>query len=295
MSFFLPISPSILRFIIIKYVFEENNNLSLLYVLLKSQDETKQSAIDLIEQGSVWINNKRIKNPDLVLANETVFVYKPEFPVKKYTLDNNNIKYEDDDIIIVYKEPGLDTVPTPMCDFDNLLYGIQNYLNSKDINYVVNPIHRLDKPTKGLVFFAKNKTAELQLHNLFRNGKIKKLYIAVTKENNLDDSILINDPVEFKNKKQDAITYVKFIGEYNKAYYYLIYPLTGRIHQIRKHFAKFISPIIGDALYGDGYTRNDELELSCFFYKFKHPVNNAVIEVEYLENKYIDIVKKCGK
>lgn len=268
------------------YINVLQENISLKDAIVKYMHFSEEKSIQLINYGSVWINNKREKNRDYILNNSLVIIYYPEKPIIEYTLSKDNIKYEDEYFMIVHKEAGINSCPTPLSDIDNILYGVQKYYNENNIKYNVSPINRLDKPTEGLIFFAKNKKVEPLLHNLFRDRKIKKLYLAITPQFELKEkSLLINDPVEFKGKSYEAITKIWLYKKINEEFIFLVYPLTGRTHQIRKHFKKFLVPIKGDALYGN-YSSSDKLRLICFYYKFKHPVTNKNIMVSHLEKDY---------
>ena len=130
---------------------------------LLQKDLSSDEILHLLNQGSVWTLNRRIKDPDSIIeSNTTVYIYQPEFPITEYSLQINNIQYEDDDLLIVYKDAGVNSVPTPMSDLDNILHGINKYYISQGINHKANPIHRLDCPTKGLIIFGKNKQSELR-------------------------------------------------------------------------------------------------------------------------------------
>jgi len=266
----------------------QNESLNLSEIIQKELKFSKEKTEKLIFQGSVWNDkrNLRLKNKDQIISNELIFLNVPEFPINEYTLDINNIKYEDDEILIVYKEPGINTCQTPFSDIDCLTSGIQKYYNKKKIDYTVFTINRLDKPTKGLVFYAKNKKVEIQLHQMFKNRKVKKLYLALTPKFEISkNEFIFSDKLTWKNKIQEAASYVKFIKEKDGFYYFVVYPMTGRTHQIRKHFKSYLHPIVGDALYG-GYSREDEMELTCFKYIFNHPVSEKRIEVEFIPEKY---------
>lgn len=248
-----------------------------------SDDQAKK----LIEQGSVWANKLRIKDINYIIMDQLITVYYPEKPIIEYTLNENNIIYEDQYFIIAYKEPGLNTCQTPMSDLDCMTHGILKYYRSKNIKYEPSAINRLDNPAQGLLFFAKDKSMESALHNLFKHRKIRKLYTAVTQKFELKkNQFLIEDTLEWKGKIQEAITYIKFIKEENGFFYFAVYLLTGRTHQIRKHFANYLVPIWGDCLYGK-YKSTDELKLFCYYYKFTHPVTGEVKEVEFLDKKKV--------
>ena len=128
---------------------------TLVNMLVKNIAFSKEDAILNITRGSVWVDNKRETNPDRIITTELVAVYKPDFPVGRFVLDPASIVFEDNDLLVVHKSSGLDTVPTPMCATDNLLYGVGVYLRSKGYQYEISPINRLDKPTQGLTIFAK--------------------------------------------------------------------------------------------------------------------------------------------
>ena len=267
---------------------KKDKKIKLLDAIKDNLNLSREEAEKLIYQGSVWNSkrNVRLKDKNRLIQNELICINKPEFPILEYTLDINNIKYEDDDFIIVYKEAGLNTCQTPLSDIDCLTHGVQKYIIDKKIDYSVSTINRLDKPTKGLVFYAKNKKTEITLHEMFKARKIKKLYLCLTPQFKLEkESYIIKDQLEWKGKLSEAITYIKFLKDINRKYYFIVYPLTGRTHQIRKHFQKYLIPIYGDALYGD-YSREDEMELICISYCFKHPYRGKRLNIEFIPDKY---------
>ncbi|HOV15791.1 MAG TPA: RluA family pseudouridine synthase, partial [Spirochaetota bacterium] len=200
--------------------------------------------------------------------------------------DIKDIIYEDQFFMIINKPAGINTNQSPFSDIDCLSYGVQKYYDNKKINYKVNVINRLDKPTSGLLFFAKSKEIEIFLHKFFNERNIRKLYLAITEKFNLNkNEFLIRDTLTWKDKEKEAISYIKFLKEKDDKFYFIVYPMTGRTHQIRKHFKEYLKPIIGDALYGN-YNSKDRLELLCIYYKFIHPVNKKIIEVRHIPDEY---------
>jgi 23S rRNA-/tRNA-specific pseudouridylate synthase len=271
----------------------ENTPTPIIKTIIDKLKIGETEAKKLIIQGSVWNEerNKRLKNESIILKNETIFVVYPRYPINEFTLNPEDIKYEDEDMMIVFKEHGVNTCPTPFSDIDCLTHGVQKYLNNKKIDYPVYTINRLDKPTGGLVFFAKNKHTEIVLHKMFKNRKIKKFYLCVTDKFNLQkESFRIKDTLQWKGKSYKAFTYIKFIKEISEHFYFFVYPMTGRTHQIRKHFKKHLTHITGDCLYGDCYTRDDKLMLLCYGYKFIHPYTNEKIYIEHITEDF-----KCIK
>jgi len=268
-----------------KYYIKLKNNEKLFYAIKNNLKFTDKEIIKLITQGSVWVNNTRVKVPDFTITDQLVVIYYPEKPIEEYTLKESDIIYEDQYMMVVHKDAGLNSCPSPMADIDCLSHGVNKYYRGKGIKYIATPINRLDKPVKGLLFFAKDKLSASLLHNMFRKKSIRKLYLVATENFNLSKKkILIKNELEWKGKKQKAATYIKFIKKQEDFLYFIAYPLTGRTHQIRKHFANYLYPIFGDSLYG-GYKNSDELKLYCFYYRFIHPFTLEKKEICYIENQ----------
>ncbi len=265
---------------------KKNQHSKLIDVIKKHLNLDHKLALKTITQGSVWSGNSRLKDEKLLIKDELLTVYFPEFPIYEYTLDAKDIIFEDEYFIVVNKPSGINTNQSPFSDIDCLSYGVQKYYDDKKIDYRVNVINRLDKPTSGLVFFAKNKEVEISLHKFFNERKIKKLYLAITPKFELSkNSFLIKDTLEWRGKTKEAISFIEFVKEKDKKLFFTIYPMTGRTHQIRKHFKKYLRPIIGDALYGN-YGNKERLELYCIYYKFNHPITGEVVEIKHIPDEY---------
>ena len=123
------------------------------------------------------------------------------------------------------------------------------------------PVHRLDRKTSGVLLFALNEDAHKALQKQFAEKKVEKTYLAIvrgyTDDEGLIDYALTND----KSKVQTAQTAYKTLarteidlpfGKHTTSRYSLVQarPFTGRMHQLRKHFAHILHPIIGDRPHG---------------------------------------------
>lgn len=115
------------------------------------------------------------------------------------------------------------------------------------------PVHRLDRPTSGVLLFALSGAAAGALHRQFKEGRVKKRYLALVRgvppEAGLIDHAV---PDRWGNRKQEART--AFCRHVTDGRYSLleVAPITGRRHQIRRHFKHVFCPLIGDVNYGDG-------------------------------------------
>jgi len=245
---------------------------------------TPEQARQLVRQGSVWDGErkKRLKDEDMAIAGLLLRVDRPKFPIREYELSPQDIKYEDEDLLIVYKTGGVPVQPTPYSDIDNLLHGVQKYYDRLPISYQAAPINRLDLPAQGLVFFAKNKRSEIALHRQFQARKIRKRYLAATELfAGMQSSYIIRSALEWQGSSKPALTYVRFCRESAGRYFFLVFPQSGRTHQIRRHFQEQVAPLAGDVRYGH-YTPGAELWLLCFHYSFLHPANGKKIPVSFL-------------
>lgn len=234
-------------------------------------------------------------------------VFYPEKPITEYTLNPGHIKFEDADFLIVYKEAMLNTCQSVFSDTNCLTWGVQKYLNEKGNaeSYQVNTINRLDYATRGLVFYAKHKPAEVALHRMFMNRHIHKRYLVVTPifnfpkpqdieaktpsegrvrvSNTGSFNLKIQDTLEWQGKIQQSSTLIHWMGEDRGRFVWIALPQTGRTHQIRKHFARYLVPIQGDPVYGpELYGSHDDLMLACISYRFRHPMTGQSLRVEFL-------------
>jgi 23S rRNA-/tRNA-specific pseudouridylate synthase len=253
---------------------------ALQFHLRVSPDESRQ----LIRQGSVWDGERkvRLRDENLGVTGQLLRVDRPKFIIREYELLPENIKFEDSHLLIVFKRGGVPVQPTPYSDIDNLLHGVQKYYDGKGSRYRAAPINRLDLPAQGLVFFAKDKRSEAALNRQFQRHQVRKRYLAATAVfPGVQKSYSICSDLEWQGSSKAALTYVRFCRENAGRYFFLVFPQTGRTHQIRRHFQEQVAPLLGDVRYGQG-TPGAELWLLCFRYSFLHPASGKKTMVSFL-------------
>ena len=167
--------------------------------------------------------------------------------------------FEDSNYIILDKPSGL-FVHRSKLDYsiqDNLLVRVREALGQR-----VFPIHRLDRKTSGVIIMAKNLNCLKKLSADFEQNEVKKMYLAIVRGHAPLQGVIDYPLINEKQKPQEAITYfhaLQYIEapfssstRYTTSRYTLLslYPVTGRMHQIRKHLAHVRYPIIGDRPYG---------------------------------------------
>jgi len=243
-----------------------------------SDDEARR----LLHQGSVYRDKVRLRHPGAP-GEGAIEVFWPDLPVDEFTLDPRRVVWEDEHLVVVDKPAGVNTSPSPFSDLDCLTWGVQKHLGP---GFPIHAVHRLDRDTQGLVFFAKHKAAELALHRMFRDRAVRKVYRAVTPsfdpEGGLKAVYRWRDTLDFRGRAQTAATTALAAGtDPQGRLVWTVLPHTGRPHQIRKHFARYLVPLWGDQAYAPGvYPRTEELGLACVAYRCRHPVTGERLEVE---------------
>lgn len=182
------------------------------------------------------------------------------------------------------------------------------------LNCWVNPCHRIDRKTGGILLFSLSKEADRAMQMKFENREIDKNYLALVRgfllEKGLTDRPLENE----KGVMKDAVTHFKClqqveldieVSRYPKSRYSLaeISPETGRTHQIRRHFAQMRHYLIGDKTYGD--CKHNKMFEACFGLNtmllharelsFEHPfTKEKMIITAPLHKEFTGILEKIG-
>ena len=206
-----------------------------------------------------------------------------------------DVLYEDNHLIIVNKAPseivqGDKTGDKPLSEL------IKEYLKEKyhkPGNVFCGVTHRLDRPTSGVVVFAKTSKALSRLNEMFRNGEVDKTYWAIVKNRPPKDEDILthyliknektNKSIAYDSEKPNtkkAILHYKLIAASQKYFLLEINLETGRHHQIRCQLAKIGCPIKGDLKYGAERSNPDgSISLHARTISFVHPVSKQQIHV----------------
>ncbi len=174
----------------------------------------------------------------------------------------------------------------------------------------VYPVHRLDKPTSGVLLFGLTPEAARTAGELFAAGTVEKTYLMVVRgipeaQGVIDHPLLEEpDPLDYpcsqpEKGAQPAVTEYRrlgtvelpfAVGRYPTSRYALVEarPRTGRRHQLRRHFKHLLHPIIGDTRYGEGrHNRFFREEIGCrrlllaaVGLRFRHPFSGADLSIQ---------------
>ena len=208
-------------------------------------------------------------------------------------MHREDIIYEDNHILIVNKHPG-EIVQGDKTGDKPLIDIAKDYIKIRDKkpgNVFLGLVHRLDRPTGGLVILAKTSKALSRLNNMIKNRQITKTYLAIVKKKNFPLTGTLTHYLK-KNHNQNksyvvnketlgakkAVLHYKKIAD-TKTYSLLeIHLETGRHHQIRCQLAHEGMPIAGDLKYGYPRSNKDgSISLLAYRLEFLHPVRKETI------------------
>ncbi|MBI4115446.1 MAG: RluA family pseudouridine synthase [Candidatus Omnitrophica bacterium] len=205
-----------------------------------------------------------------------------------------DIVYEDQDLLVVNKPPGMVVHPAhgnPSHTLVNaLLYHVRN-LSEAGGSIRPGIVHRLDKDTSGLLVVAKNDAAHFSLARQFKDHHINRTYDAIVRGVVQHDEGEINEPVgrAFLNRKRvivrpsggkPASTYYQVKKRFAQATWLRAKPKTGRTHQIRVHLAHLGHPVLGDSLYGIKAMGINRQALHASELGFTHPRTKERMQFE---------------
>ncbi|MCI6074990.1 MAG: RluA family pseudouridine synthase [Bacteroidales bacterium] len=201
--------------------------------------------------------------------------------------------YEDNHIIIVYKEAG-EIVQGDKTGDEPLSEMVKEYVKEKyhkPGNVFLGVVHRLDRPVAGLVVFARTSKALSRLNDMFRKGEVHKTYWAITREAPRQPEALLEHWLVRNEKQNKSYAYdhevagsklarlsYKVIARSQNYTLLEVRLLTGRHHQIRCQLAHIGCPIRGDLKYGARRSNPDgSISLLAHHIEFVHPVSRQTL------------------
>lgn len=202
--------------------------------------------------------------------------------------------YEDEDILIIDKQPGITVHPTKGHPDHTLANGIMKYMADTNQSFKIRFANRLDMDTSGIVIVAKNANSQNDISHQMRNQTTTKKYQAVVSGYVEPAEFTIHLPIgrpdlesiqrcvldiEAEDAK-DAITDVRVLEHFGDAYTLVELTLrTGRTHQIRVHLSHIGHPILGDELYGGDTRLIQRQALHSCELRFNHPMTGEPLDI----------------
>ncbi|MBQ9037097.1 MAG: RluA family pseudouridine synthase [Erysipelotrichaceae bacterium] len=255
--------------------------------LLSKVDFSRTRLQQLIDEGLVTVNDEVVKSNYKLRLNDEIEIEIPEneeYKVEPIQMDLD-IRYEDEDVIVINKPRGLIVHPTSTTSEPTLVNGVLYHCHDlSGINGVNRPgvVHRIDKDTTGLIIMAKNDRAHLFLSQQLADKTMNRKYYALVNgviphDNGTIDAPIGRDPkdrqkmaVTDKNGK-DAVTKFFVLERFKKHTLIECHLMTGRTHQIRVHMSYIGYPIVNDPKYAPRKMKGNGQLLHAFELTFIHP------------------------
>lgn len=261
----------------------------------------------LIRKNLVKINGRTAKKGNRVSAGDKISVEEAKLEDSKFEAKEIPLEiiYEDDDLLVVNKPPGLLTHPSAHEKRQTLVNALLHHCGDRlsGIGGEKRPgiVHRLDKDTSGILMIAKHDEAHKDLAKQIQERRVEKHYLALVNGLMKSKSGTIEAPLlksrEHKKNRvrvsphqdaKDSLTHFWIKQTFQDKYTLLdVQIITGRMHQIRVHLAAINHPVIGDEMYGNkkvnahfkklGLSRQF---LHAFKLKFQHPRTHEWVEFE---------------
>jgi 23S rRNA pseudouridine1911/1915/1917 synthase len=265
------------------------------FVARRLPELTRSRVRRLIDAGHVTVGGRPPTKAGLALeAGQRVRVTLPR--PEASTLEPEplplRIVYEDADLLVVDKPPGLAVHPSPGHARGTLVNAVLAHCpDLSGIGGEGRPgiVHRLDKDTSGLIIVAKNDAAHLSLARQLKERQVEKTYLALVEGRVEPPEGLIDAPVgrhPVHRRKQavvergrEARTRYRVLREVDRRSLLEVRPETGRTHQIRVHLAHIGHPVAGDPLYGRAHPLLTRQFLHAQRLAFRHPRTGQRIEL----------------
>ena len=265
------------------------------FLMNRIENASRTKIQNAAEAGSIHVNGKAVKSNYRVKPGDVVTVVLPHPPREIELIPQNipiNIVYEDDDLIIVNKDPGMVVHP----GYGNytgtlinaLVYHFQNLpvsKTSRDSEAGKRPglVHRIDKNTSGIIVIAKSELAMTKLAKDFFDRNIDRTYVALVWGDFKEDTGTVTGHIgrSMKDRKlqmvypegdqgKHAVTHYKVLERFGYVTLVECKLETGRTHQIRVHMQYIGHPIFNDDTYG-----GDRILKGTTFQKYKQFIENC--------------------
>jgi 23S rRNA pseudouridine1911/1915/1917 synthase len=245
-----------------------------------------------LESGMVLVNNRQVQPNYKIRPQDEIIVYSDKEIHGEAIIPEEmplNIQYEDDEVLIINKPPGLVVHPGVGNFSGTLINGVAWYLQKKDLAINENNlprfglVHRIDKNTSGLMVLAKTEKAVRSLAKQFFDHTVKRQYLALAWGDLVEDdgTIIAHVGRHQRFRKlfdaypdgehgKEAITHYKVLERFGYTTLVQCVLETGRTHQIRVHMQHIGHPLFNDDTYG-----GDKIVKGTVFSKYRQFVDNC--------------------
>jgi len=295
----------------IEYMAQDTDDGVKLYSILRNRLNLSRRLITSLKKnngiflnGNTVYTNAKVSTGDKISINilkeESQDIEPEEMPLE--------IVFEDNDLSVVNKQPGIVVHPTKGHPQGTLSNGIIYHWRNKGEDTIVRLVNRLDRDTSGLIIIAKNQFSHQAMAKQLEANIVEKVYYAVVHGNLPHDEGTIDLPIDrpsydsikrtVMKEGQKAVTHYKVVERYRDADLLKIILETGKTHQIRVHLSHIGHPLYGDTLYGisDDYNLIQRQALHAYMLVFNHPRSGERLNLKAeLPGDMVELINKLNK
>ncbi len=242
---------------------------------------TRTAAKKGLKRGEVQLNTTPADGSRWLSGGEILSLFDLELKSPQGYQLKLEVCYKDEHLAVIWKPAGIAVSGNRFKTVENALVEVLPPSKEPDALRWAKPVHRLDRPTTGLLIVARTARAIATLGELFATRQIKKRYHAVA-IGALEQEGEIREPIDGK-PAHSSYQLLKRVPSLKCQWLSLVKVTlhTGRTHQIRKHFAAIGHPLLGDTIYGEeGLIRRDKgLFLSAVELILPHPITGETLHI----------------
>jgi 23S rRNA pseudouridine1911/1915/1917 synthase len=262
------------------------------FLVQRIENASRNKIQKALEAGMVLVNNKQVAANYKIRPLDEIILYSDKEAHGEEIIPEEmplNIQYEDEDVMIINKPPGLVVHPASGNYSGTLINGVAWYLRQKNSSITEQTlprfglVHRIDKNTSGLMVLAKTEKALRSLAKQFFDHTVKRQYMALVWGDLLEDTgtIIAHVGRHLRFRKlfdadpegdhgKEAITHYKVLERFGYVTLVQCVLETGRTHQIRVHMQHIGHPLFNDDTYG-----GDKIVKGTVFSKYRQFVDNC--------------------
>ncbi|MBI4199275.1 MAG: RluA family pseudouridine synthase [Chloroflexi bacterium] len=263
------------------------------YVARQRADLSRSQVQRLAHDGLLRVNGRPARASIRLKAGDLVELLVPEPPANLAMAEPMPLQvvYQDPDVVVIDKPPGLTVHPAPGHPRGTLVNALlARYPELRGVGDATRPglVHRLDADTSGLLVVARTEAARLNLARQIEKHSVRKVYLALVRGYPDPPEGLIEAPVgrDPKNRKRMAVvpggrsatTEYRRLQRFRGFTLLEVVPRTGRTHQIRVHLASLGHPVAGDKVYGGRVPFLDRQFLHAYRLGFRLPRSGEYVE-----------------
>lgn len=269
------------------YTIEEET--TLLPFLLKTINKSRNSVKSILKRGQASVNGKSITQHDHPLKpGDEVGILSNFASKKKMALTGLKIIHEDQDIIVIDKDPGVLSMAGKNPNELNAYRQLNDYVQADNPKNHIYIVHRLDRDTSGVMIFAKTEDVQQKLQNNWADTVKERTYTAIVEgnvrneEGTITSWITENDAMRvystnYDNGGKHAITHYKKLDGSDEYSLLEVELETGRKNQIRVHLQDIGHPIVRDKKYGAKTNPLKRIGLHATTLAFIHPRTDKLV------------------